>query len=288
MIFKQNRIVLNRAFLAVFVFAGLIGNSGCTDKDQTTTPTNVSIEDKGWGFSADPVWADEFDTPGKPDGSKWTYETGASGWGNQELQYYTKGENVSIADGILTIEARKEDMGGAKYTSTRMVTRNSKDFLYGRFEAKIKVNSVTGCWPAFWMIPTDNAYGSWPKSGEIDILEQVGKDPQNVHISAHCETYNGANGTPKTSTKNVPTATTDFHLYRLDWTPYALRGYVDNEKVFEYVNSNNGYSTWPYNKKFFLILNMAVGGSWGGPTVADAQFPAQMQVDYVRVFSLVN
>jgi beta-glucanase (GH16 family) len=283
--FLKNRTTM---FVPLVALLGLFGTSACTDENDNTTPTFVSVEDKGWAFSATPVWADEFDSPGKPDPSKWTYEIGNSGWGNNELQYYTKAENVNIAGGVLTIEARKEERNGAKYTSSRMVTRGLTDFLYGRFEAKIKVPPGKGTWPAFWMLPTDNVYGTWPKSGEIDVMEHVGKDPQNVHISAHMELYNGANGKTKTSTKNLPTATTDFHVYRVDWTPYALRGYVDNEKIFEYINSNTGYASWPFNKRFFLLLNVAVGGNWGGPTVDDAIFPAQMQVDYVRVYSLVN
>lgn len=270
-------------------FVGLFCSlMACTEKDKVSTPNVKPVEDKNYQFSSEPVWADEFDVPGKPSSSKWFFETGASGWGNNELQYYTKGDNANIADGILTIEARKESVGGASYTSTRMITRGLADWLYGRFEARIKLPAGVGTWPAFWMLPTDNAYGTWPKSGEIDIMEHVGKDPNKVHITVHTDAYNGLNGLQKGNSKMVPTAIEGFHNYRVDWTPYAIRGYIDDEKVFEYVNTNSGYAKWPFNKRFFLLLNIAVGGNWGGPVVNDAAFPARMEVDYVRVYSLVN
>lgn len=278
----------NRMFIPLLALLSCFGN-GCTEKEKTTTPNVQPIEDKNWTFETTPAFADEFDTPGKPDASKWTYEVGGGGWGNNELQYYTKGENASIDNGILTIEARKEDRSGSSYTSTRMVTRNFGDWLYGRFEAKIKLPVGRGTWPAFWMLPTDLSYGNWPKSGEIDILEHVGYDQGNVHTSIHTESYNHTINTEKTSTLLVPTATSDFHVYRVDWTPYAVRGYVDDVKIFDFVNSNTGYATWPFNKRFFLLLNLAVGGNWGGAQGVDpSAFPAKMQVDYVRVYNLVN
>ncbi|HRH34744.1 MAG TPA: glycoside hydrolase family 16 protein [Catalimonadaceae bacterium] len=276
-------------FIPLFALMSIFGNSGCTDKDEDTTPVIVPIEDKGWTFSSTPVWSDEFDVPGKPDATKWTYEIGNSGWGNNELQYYTKGDNVSIEDGIMTIEARKEEKSGASYTSTRLITRNFGNWLYGRFEARMKLPTGKGTWPAFWMLPTDNSYGNWPKSGEIDIMEHVGYDPNKVHVSIHTESFNHSINTQKTSSKDLPTATSDFHVYRVDWTPYAVRGYVDDVRVFEFINNNTGYAAWPFNKKFFLLLNMAVGGNWGGAMGVDAStFPAKMYVDYVRVYSLVN
>jgi beta-glucanase (GH16 family) len=272
-----------------FSLIGLLFLGACTEKDEDTVVKITPIEDKAWKFSDTPVWADEFDGSGSPDPTKWGYEVGNSGWGNNELQYYTKGENASVANGKLTIEARKEDRSGAKYTSTRMLTRNLKDFLYGRFEASIKIPPGRGTWPAFWMLPSDNAYGNWPKSGEIDIMEHVGYDPNKVHISVHTEAYNHLIRTEKTSSKVLPTAISEFHKYRVDWTPYSVRGFVDDVQVFEFINKNTGYSSWPFNKKFFLILNIAVGGNWGGAQgVDDGIFPTKMEVDYVRVYSLVN
>ena len=196
--------------------------NACTKKDNVPVVVNKPGEDKGWTFSETPVWADEFDTPGKPDPTKWSYETEASGWGNNELQFYTAGENANIASGILTIEARRENRERAQYTSTRMITRNFASWLYGRFEARIKVSGGRGTWPAFWMLPTDNIYGVWPRSGEIDIMEHVGYDANKIHISVHTEAFNHMSNTHKTSITPVPTAVADFHVYRVDWTPYSI------------------------------------------------------------------
>jgi beta-glucanase (GH16 family) len=190
----------------------------------------------------------------------------------------------------LTITAKKEAKGDAKYTSGRMVTRGLADFTYGRFEARIKLPTGRGLWPAFWMLPTDRAYGDWPKSGEIDILEQVGYDPNTINISTHCEAFYFKLGNQKTATKVVPTATSDFHIYRVDWTPYAVRGYIDQDStpVFEYTNKSLGYSTWPFDKNFHMLLNVAVGGDWGGAKgIDDSIFPAKMAVDYVRYYKML-
>ena len=198
-----------------------LGGPACTEKDPVVTVKTTVVKDKGWTFETTPVWADEFDYNGKPNPAKWAYDVGASGWGNNEKQYYTPGDNSDVANGMLTITAKKENREGAKYTSSRMVTRNLGDFTYGRIEAKMKLPSGRGTWPAFWMLPTDYAYGNWPKSGEIDIMEHVGYDPNVVHITTHCEAYYFKLGNQKTATKKVETATTDFHTYRLDWTPYS-------------------------------------------------------------------
>ncbi len=276
-------------FIPVIAFCTLFGFGGCTEKDEVVTPVIVPIEDKNWQFSAEPTWADEFNGTGAPDPSKWVYEIGNSGWGNNELQYYTRGENANVSNGILTIEARREDRNGAKYTSTRMTTKGFQDFLYGRVEANIKIPAGRGTWPAFWMLPTDNVYGNWPRSGEIDIMEHVGYDPNEVHMSVHTEAFNHSINTQKTASLTVPTALSEFHKYRVDWTPYAVRGFVDDVQVFEFVNGNAGYAAWPFDKKFFILLNIAVGGNWGGAQgVDDGIFPSKMEVDYVRVYSLVN
>lgn len=268
-----------------------LGGPACTEKDPVVTVKTTVVKDKGWTFETTPVWADEFDYNGKPNPAKWAYDVGASGWGNNEKQYYTSGDNSDVANGMLTITAKKESREGAKYTSSRMVTRNLGDFTYGRIEAKMKLPSGRGTWPAFWMLPTDYAYGNWPKSGEIDIMEHVGYDPNVVHITTHCEAYYFKLGNQKSASKKVDNATTDFHTYRVDWTPYAVRGYIDDftTPVFEYVNQNNGYATWPFDKRFHLLLNIAVGGDWGGAQgIDDNIFPATMLVDYVRVYKMIE
>lgn len=255
---------------------------------QPTTP--VVPTDKGWTFESTPVWSDEFDKDGLPDATKWGYDLGGTGWGNNELENYTNSiNNASVTNGILSITARKEPSNGRGYTSARMVTTNKGDWLYGRFEIKAKLPAGKGTWPAIWMLSTDWAYGDWPKSGEIDIMEHVGYDPNNIHISAHTEKYYFKINTQKTATKIIDNATTQFHLYRLDWTPYALRGYIDDQLVFQFVNEGAGYAVWPFDKRFHLLLNLAVGGDWGGAQgVDDTIFPVAMDVDYVRVYKMIE
>ncbi|RZL98636.1 MAG: glycoside hydrolase family 16 protein, partial [Pedobacter sp.] len=258
--------------------------SGDLPSGPTTPPpiTPVAAIDKGWSFEPTASWSDEFDYTGLPQTTKWGYDVGGSGWGNNEKQYYTSNNNATVANGMLTITAKKEDYVGMKYSSARMVTKNKLDALYGRFEIKAKLPSGKGTWPAIWMLPTDYTYGDWPKSGEIDIMEHVGYDQNNVHFSTHTEAYYFKINTQKTSTKVIPTASTEFHIYRVDWTPYAIRGYYDDVKVFEFVNEETGYKAWPFDKRFHLLLNVAVGGDWGGAQgIDDSIFPQSMVVDYV-------
>ncbi|MEI6061280.1 MAG: glycoside hydrolase family 16 protein [Bacteroidota bacterium] len=237
-----------------------------------------------------PVFSDEFNYTGLPDTTKWSYDIGGSGWGNNELQYYTdQYKNAGVADGILTITALKEDVGGKNYTSARMVTKNKGDILYGRVEVKAQVPAGTGTWPAIWMLPTDWVYGGWPKSGEIDIMEHVGYDPNVIHFSTHCEAYYFWLKNQKTAVKKIAHATTRFHIYRMDWTPYAIRGYYDGKLVFTNVNEGSGPKAWPFDQRFHLLLNVAVGGDWGGAKGLDEKaFPASMKVDYVRFYKMVD
>lgn len=248
---------------------------------------------KEYTFASTPSWADEFDYDGIPDETKWGYDVGSQngGWGNNELQYYTEKrmENARVANGVLTITARKEDFEGLGHTSARLVSRGKADFLYGRFEVRAKVPPGRGTWPAVWMLPTDWEYGGWPASGEIDILEHVGHDQDVVHISVHTQAYHHSIGTQKTSTRKIGNATTDFHLYRVDWTPAYIRGYVDNVQIFNFANEGTGFRVWPFDKKFHWLINIAVGGDWGGQQgVDEGAFPASMEVDYVRVYNMVE
>lgn len=273
----------------ILLSVSIISCSGkkASSSNYVYTPPAAPV-DKGWTFDATPDWSDEFNYSGSPDTSKWTYDFGAGGWGNAELEDYTNAlTNVSVDTGILTITARKESLGGAAYTSARMVSKGTGSMLYGRIEVRAKLPSGKGTWPAIWMLPDTYAYGDWPKSGEVDIMEMVGYDPGNVHFSAHNELYYAGNA--KTSTYNIPTASTAYHLYREDWTPYAVRGYYDNNLVFTYVNNGSGWSAWPYDQKFHLLMNIAVGGSWGGlQGVDDSAFPTTMQVDYVRFYNMIS
>ncbi len=240
-----------------------------------------------WKFSVNPTWQDEFDKNGLPDSSKWSYDIGGSGWGNNEKQYYTNDKNAVVTSGILNIIAKKEDFKGMDYTSARMVTKNKGDFLYGRIEVKAQLPTGRGSWPAIWMLPSTKKYGGWPNSGEIDIMEQVGYDEKNIHFSIHNEAFNWPKNTQKTAQKIIPTACSDFHIYRMDWTPDYIMGFIDGEEYFNFKNDGEGAAHWPFDEPFYLILNIAVGGNWGGQKgIDDSIFPAKMLVDYVRYYSL--
>ena len=213
-----------------------ISISACKDNDNQAKPF-ISFpappQDKNWTFESVPGWSDEFNYAGLPDPGKWGYDLGGGGWGNNELEYYTDQiKNAAAADGLLTITAIRENMGDKNYTSARLVTKNKGDMLYGRIEVKAKLPAGKGTCPAIWMLPTDWAYGGWPKSGEIDIMEHVGYDPDVVHITTHCEAYCSMLNNQKTAVKKIVNATTEFHLYRIDWTPYAIRGYIDDQLIF--------------------------------------------------------
>ena len=239
-------------------------------------------------FEDTPAWQDEFDRDGAPDPAKWGYDTGGHGWGNNELQTYTRsGDNAFVRDGVLHIVAKRQQRKGRQFTSARLVSKGKGDFRYGRFEARAKLPPGRGTWPAIWMLPTGNAYGGWPKSGEIDIMEHVGFDPDVVHVTMHTDAYNHVKGTQKTAIRRVPGATQSFHVYRVDWTPEVIRGYIDGEPMYEYPNEGTGPAAWPFDQPFHFLLNVAVGGNWGGQQGVDEMaFPATMEVDYVRVYRM--
>jgi beta-glucanase (GH16 family) len=273
---------LNIIGIGILISAGVISCSGKKDAQPYVSTVTAPV-DKNWSFDTIPSWSDDFAYTGKPDTSRWAYDLGGGGWGNSELEDYTdSATNVSVANG-LTITARKQNLGGENYTSARIISKGS--ILYGRIEVKAKLPSGVGTWPAIWMLPDTYAYGAWPNSGEVDIMEMVGYDPNVVHFSAHNQMYYAGNA--KTSSYTIATASTDYHIYREDWTPYAIRGYYDGNLVFTYVNTGQGSAYWPYDQKFHLLMNIAVGGSWGGlQGVDDAAFPTTMQVAYVRFYNM--
>ena len=233
------------------------------------------------------IWADEFDKNGLPDSTKWGYNVGGTGWGNNELQFYTdsRKENASASNGHLVIEARMENYKEKKYSSARLVSKNKGDWKYGRIEVKAKLPHGKGIWPAIWMLPTHWKYGGWPKSGEIDIMEFVGYMPDSLFGSVHTGLYNHTIGTQKTkgiSLKDLPTA---FHVYAIEWTADKIDFLIDNKKYFEFKNEHSGPGAWPFDQEFHIILNIAVGGNWGGKHgVDDSIFPQRMSIDYVRVY----
>jgi len=232
------------------------------------------------------VWSDEFDYTGLPNTDKWGYDVGGTGWGNGELQYYTSSrlENARVENGNLVIEAKLESYGGCSYTSARLVTRGKGDWLYGKIEVRAKLPSGKGSWPAIWMLPTDWEYGGWPSSGEIDIMEHVGYDETTIYGTVHTSAYNHTLGTQVGSNTQVADCETEFHVYAIEWDEYRIKFYVDDTRYLTFYNQNT-WETWPFDKRFHLILNIAVGGSWGGSQGVDNSiFPTSMLVDYVRVY----
>jgi beta-glucanase (GH16 family) len=238
------------------------------------------------------VWADEFNQSGLPDSSKWGYDKGMGcpdncGWGNHEKQFYTtaRKENARIEDGILIIEARKESFDQAGFTSARLVSKHKGDWLYGRIEVKAKLPAGKGIWPAIWMLPTNWEYGGWPQSGEIDIMENVGYLPDSVFGTVHTGKYNGMLGTQKGKSTFRNDLSKAFHVYAIEWNEKSIFFFVDGERYNEFVNDGTGIGAWPFNKAFHLLLNIAVGGDWGGKFGVDESiFPQRMEVDYVRVY----
>ena len=234
------------------------------------------------------VWSDEFDYSGLPDENKWDYDIGDGGWGNNELQYYTSDSiNARVENGTLIIEAHRYPQNTVEYTSARMVTRNKGDWQYGKIEVKAKLPYGQGMWPAIWMLPTDWQYGGWPSSGEIDIMENVGFEPGKIHGSVHTEAYNHKIGTQKSGSLMVSTASSEYHIYSIEWSEDKIDFFVDGTNYFSFSNDKqNDYKTWPFNKRFHLILNIAVGGSWPGNPDNSTQFPQRMQIDWVRVYQI--
>ena len=233
------------------------------------------------------VWSDEFNTPGLPDSNKWGYEVGKVR--NNELQYYTykRSENARIQDTVLILEARKEAYKGADYTSASLISKLKGDWLYGKFEIRAKVPIGKGTWPAIWMMPTNDEYGGWPKSGEMDLMEYVGMNPDNLYYTAHFEGIDGKGhqSSGKETTFSQPYS--KFITFSFIWTPTKIEWYADGVKCHTYNKPSDDKRTWPFNKMFYMILNLAYGGEWGAQQgVDDTKLPHQFLIDYVRVYQL--
>ena len=273
--------MIRNPFLAFFVIV-LISAAAQTTNPQTNRP--------GWTL----VWSDEFNAPDNSpvDPSKWVLETGGNGWGNQELEYYTtRPENAVQQGGNLVIKVLQEKYTGADgvardYTSARLKTAGRFSQKYGRFEARIKIPQGQGIWPAFWMLGDDISKIGWPKCGEIDIMENIGKEPATVHGTIHGPGYSGDKGIG--SPYNLPPDqhfADDFHLYAVEWEPKAIRFYVDDHLYGTRTPAELPKGTkWVYNHPFFMLLNVAVGGGWPGNPDAATVFSQTMLVDYVRVY----
>jgi beta-glucanase (GH16 family) len=240
------------------------------------------------------VWRDEFDGD-RLDTTKWAYDTAFNkqGWFNNEKQYYAddRAENIGVADGVLRFEARLEtldpakypDWGGQRYTSARIYSKGN-GWTYGFYEIRAKLPCARGTWPAIWMLPVDMK--KWPDDGEIDIMEQVGAEPNLIYASLHTLLFNHVRKTQRSAQKLVPTSCDAFHTYQLDWRPDSIAIGVDGEGILRVLNDQpGGKGAWPFNTPYKLILNLAMGGDWAGQKgMDDAALPQKMEVDYVRVW----
>ena len=236
------------------------------------------------------VWSDEFNQAdgSSPDSTKWGYDTGGGGWGNNELENYTnRTTNVATdGQGHLVITLRAESYMGSAYTSARIKTEGKFTQAYGRFEARIKIPGTQGVWPAFWMLGADIGTNPWPACGEIDIMENIGKEPAVNHGSLHGPGYSGGN--PLTGTYTLPSGklSDDFHLYAIEWETNVIRFYVDDNLYETRTNADvPAGDKWVYDHPFFIILNVAIGGSFPGAPDTTTVLPQTMTVDYVRVYS---
>lgn len=250
----------------------------------------------GWEL----VWSDEFNGPdgSRIDPTRWTAEVGGDGWGNRERQYYTqRRENATIEKGCLVITALRENLDGAncwygpcEYTSARLNTQVKFEQIHGRFEARIQVPQGQGVWPAFWMLGANIITEQWPACGEIDIMENIGKEPSMIHGTMHGPGYSGGNGIgAKYSLSPGQPFAADFHVFAVEWEPQVIRWYVDGQ-LFQTRRPNDlpHGKSWVFDHPFFILLNLAVGGTWPGDPNNTTLFPQTMRVDYVRAYKRVG
>lgn len=225
------------------------------------------------------IWSDEFNIDGAPNPTKWGYDLGGGGWGNNESQYYTnRSDNVIVANGVLKIIAKKENYQGSSYTSARLLTKGKFSFKYGKVEVRAKLPAGGGTWPAIWALGANIDTNTWPACGEIDIMEHVGNQLNKIHGTLHYPGHFGGNG--DTSSVIISNVASEFHIYSIDWRADAIKFYVDSQLFKTFVNS----AGLPFNQNFFLIFNIAMGGSFGG-AINPAFTQSSMEIDYIRVYN---
>ena len=260
-------------------------------KSSEKQPVVNEWDKEGWAL----VWNDEFDGPAL-NLEKWSYEIGGHGWGNNELQYYSDDDSTAfIRDGKLVLRADLVPQGTGSadnlryFSSARLRTSGKGDWRYGRIEVKAKLAMGQGIWPAIWMLPTDWMYGGWPESGEIDIMEHVGYDPGRVHGSIHTGSYNHKINTQRGGSKLLDKISSKFYVYAIEWYEDRIDFLIDDAKYFSFQNDGkNDFNTWPFNQRFHLLINIAVGGDWPGSPDETTQFPTEMEVEYVRVYEKIQ
>ncbi len=280
---ERNRRSVLTLLLSLFV----IGSMGCDSQKDESDSELVIDAPPGWKL----VWNDEFNGS-SIDFDKWEHEVNATGGGNNELQYYTaRSKNSRVESGHLVIEAHKETFSGEggtrEYTSARMRTRGKGDWMRGRIEVRARLPYGQGLWPAIWMLPTDQTYGGWPRSGEIDIMEVIGREPDHVHGTLHFgrasndkSQNGGSHRAPAGSLRNA------FHSYIVEWSENEFKWYIDElqyARVTSWYAPNDAFPA-PFDQRFHILMNVAVGGNWPGSPDGSTVFPQRMEVDYVRVF----
>jgi beta-glucanase (GH16 family) len=281
----KNRSAVRKTVIALIILSiALVGNFF------STAPTICAANSGAWTL----VWSDEFNGPtgSAIDSTKWSFDLGGKGWGNNELETYTnRPENVRVQDGSLVINAIKETFTGAdnttrNYTSARLLTKHKFSQTYGRFEARIKIPFGQGIWPAYWMLGDNIDTVRWPNCGEIDIMENIGREPSVVHGTFHGPGYSGGKGIGAAYTLTGGRKfSDDFHTFAVEWEPNVIRFYVDGNLYQTRTPADLPAGTsWVFDHPFFIILNVAVGGGWPGNPDATTVFPQQMRVDYVRVY----
>lgn len=242
-----------------------------------------TIEKKNWQM----VWNDEFNEVAgtQPNSSKWVYDLGNSGWGNNELQYYTdRPQNIATdGNGNLLITAKRENFGTANFTSARIKTQNLFSQQYGRFEARIKTPYGPGIWPAFWLLGDKITTEGWPQCGEIDIMELRGQHPYKIYGTLHGPGYSGGNAITNSYSLSNARFDTDFHLFAIEWNTSYIDYFVD-DYMYQRIYRDDVNGNWVYDHPFFIILNVAVGGNFVGYPTGETPFPQTMYIDYVRVY----
>jgi len=269
--------------IGLLIFFTLLSSRAITSQKNHEVKTDSEI----WKL----VWSDEFNYSGLPDSSKWNYEVGGHGWGNNEKQFYLEKslENSFVKEGLLHVVALRKEFKNSKYTSSKLTTYKRISVQYGKIEVMAKLPKGKGTWPAIWMLPESlqEKRERWPLCGEIDIMEHVGKNPGSIHTSLHSELYNHVKGTQITHFEKFQDVFDTFHKYAIEWSDKSIRFLIDDKLFFESVKGQDGrISTnegWPFDKPYYLILNLAIGGNWGGE-VDEAIFPVEMQIDYVRIY----
>jgi beta-glucanase (GH16 family) len=269
------KITLKGVLLNACLLAAVLLMTSCETNEDQVVANLQSI-----------VMQDEFDIDGAPDSSIWTYDigTGENGWGNNELQYYTdKTDNVKVENGYLLITAKEESLNGSSYTSARLTTNGLFERAYGRFETRMRLPYGQGIWPAFWLLGSNCEEIVWPACGEIDIMEYRGQEPTKVLGSVHGPGYSGGEAITKSYTLEDDRFDTGFHVFGIEWTPDYINYYVD-DVLYNQITPADVTGDWVFDHPFYIIINLAVGGSFPGNPNSETTFPQTMLIDYVRVY----